>query len=79
MVLSESLKQAISSHWSSLDEATFEPTAQGVSNAPISLLRFQCPSLHLLVRHLLPLKLMSKRSVLPYCLDWLDSPWIDKT
>jgi homoserine kinase type II len=33
MGLSESIKQAISNHWSFLAEATFEPTAQGVSNA----------------------------------------------
>jgi homoserine kinase type II len=33
MVLSKSLKQAISSHWPILAEATLEPTAQGVSNA----------------------------------------------
>jgi homoserine kinase type II len=33
MGLSESIKQVISNHWSFLAEATFEPTAQGVSNA----------------------------------------------
>jgi hypothetical protein len=33
MVLSESIKQAIFSHWPLLAEATFEPTAQGVSSA----------------------------------------------
>jgi homoserine kinase type II len=33
MGLSESIKQAVSNHWSLLAEATFEPTAQGISNA----------------------------------------------
>ena len=33
MSLSESVKQVISNHWSFLAEATFEPTAQGSSQA----------------------------------------------
>jgi homoserine kinase type II len=33
MVLSQSLQQAVSNHWSFLAEATFDPTAQGISNA----------------------------------------------